>query len=68
MNWPRLRLTLDTKEDYDVIGAVYEALHETDPDFSAADILNFLKTRPEIVALNSSIVQKAPTLLIAQNK
>ena len=63
MNWPGLRLTLDTKEDYQVIHAIYEALYAKDPDFSAVDILNFLKTRPDIVAINSTIIQKTPTLL-----
>lgn len=63
MLWPGLRLTLDTKEDYEVISAVYDALYKHDPDFSSEDILHFLKTRPDIVSVNSTIVQKVPSLL-----
>jgi spore coat polysaccharide biosynthesis protein SpsF len=60
MRWPGLRLTLDTEEDYRVISAVYDALYPHDEDFSAADVLAFLKTRPDIVAINSAIQQKSP--------
>jgi len=62
MLWPELRLTLDTKEDYHIISAVYEALYPKNPDFSAEDVVAFLKTRPDLVAINSGIVQKIPTI------
>ncbi len=60
LRWPALRLTLDTQEDYAVIGAVYDALYPTNPDFSAAEVVAFLKTRPDLVALNSVVAQKVP--------
>lgn len=62
MRWPELRLTLDTKEDYAVISAVYDKLYPNNPDFSAEDVVAFLKTRPDIVAINSEIKQKIPTI------
>lgn len=62
MRWPTLRLTLDTTEDYQLILAVYDALYGSNPDFSAEDVVAFLKKRPDLVALNSTVVQKIPTV------
>lgn len=62
MLWPELRLTLDTLEDYKVISAVYDELYPKNPDFSADDVIAFLKMRPDLVAINSEIVQKIPTI------
>lgn len=60
MYWPRLRLTLDTPEDYALLSAVYDALHPVHPDFSAQEVVGFLKYRPDLVALNNSVVQRVP--------
>jgi len=56
----KLRLTLDTKEDYELISAVYDELYPKNPDFSAEDVVAFLKDRPELVVINAAIEQKAP--------
>ncbi len=63
MHAPSLRLTLDTKEDYQVVTQVFETLYPLDPDFSAHDVIHFLNAHPEIAQINSAIVQKVPTLL-----
>lgn len=60
MRWPDLRLTLDTQEDYALISAVYDEFYGSNEDFSAQDIVAFLKSRPDLVALNGSIKQKVP--------
>lgn len=60
--WPTLRLTLDTREDYELISAVYDALYPKNPDFSAEDVVAFLKTRPDLVAINKEVKQKNPTV------
>jgi len=62
MRWSALRLTLDTREDYALISAVYDELYPKNPDFSADDVVAFLKTRPDLVALNSSVKQTIPAL------
>ena len=62
MRWPELRLTLDTAEDYALIGAVYDALYPENPDFSSEDVIVFLKNRPDLVAINSAVAQKVPTI------
>ena len=62
MLWPELRLTLDTAEDYELISAVYNELYPKDIDFSADDVVAFLKGRPELVAINSEVKQKVPQI------
>jgi len=57
---PELRVTLDEEVDYTVIAKVFEALYPHDPNFSAVDIIRFLKAHPEIAALNRSVRQKEP--------
>lgn len=60
MFWPDLRVTLDTKEDYDVLCTVFKKLYPTNPDFSAEDVVDFLRQHPEIVQINSEVKQKNP--------
>mgnify|MGYP001584767212 CR=1 FL=1 len=62
MVWPVLRLTLDTEDDYRLISAVYEALAPENDDFSAEDVIDFLKLRPDLVAINGEVKQRTPTL------
>jgi spore coat polysaccharide biosynthesis protein SpsF len=47
------RWTIDYKEDYQFILAVYEALYPTNPLFGLADILGLLESRPELPAINA---------------
>lgn len=47
--WPDLRLTLDTPEDYRVIGAIYDALYPTNPTFGLDEILAWLRAHPDML-------------------
>jgi spore coat polysaccharide biosynthesis protein SpsF len=47
------RFTIDYVEDYELISAVYDALHEEGNVFSLADILRLLEKRPALLALNA---------------
>lgn len=60
MFWPDLRVTLDTKEDYQVLSSVFNNLYPANPDFSAENVVEFLRNHPEIVRINSKIIQKNP--------
>lgn len=60
MHWPTLRLTLDTKEDYELIARIYDKLYPLNQLFDARDVIAFLKTRPDLVAINASVVQHIP--------
>lgn len=52
---PKLRLTLDTPEDLNVIRAVFAALRPTRSDFPLSDMLAFLDRHPEIAAVNAAV-------------
>lgn len=55
---PELRLTVDTREDYELVSKVYESLYPKNPSFNLNDIILFLDQNPEIKALNADIQQK----------
>lgn len=52
------RWTLDTAEDYQMIGAICSSLCRLGAQFSTFDVLEFLAAHPEIVALNAHVEQK----------
>lgn len=60
MHWPDLRVTLDTPQDYEALTQVFNSLYPQNHDFSAADVVDFLHSHPEIVAINSAVKQKNP--------
>jgi spore coat polysaccharide biosynthesis protein SpsF len=55
---PKVRLTLDTAEDYRVIKAIFQALYPVNRGFGLDDILAFLDAHPEIAAINADVQQK----------
>lgn len=57
-HWPELRLTLDTREDYECIRAVYDALYPSNPTFGLTDTLNWLRANPRWLEVNKDIKQK----------
>lgn len=56
--WPDLRLTLDTAADYQLLQAVFDALHQPGSVVRIGRVIEWLRTRPAIVALNAHIDQK----------
>ena len=52
LNWPELAITLDTMEDLNLIRKIFENLYEGNNLFSAIDIVHFLKSHPELLAMN----------------
>lgn len=53
-----LRWTLDTKEDYEFISAVYKRLYPKKQLFLMGDILELLDREPELIDINRHIEQK----------
>ena len=47
------RLTLDYKEDFELIKIVYENLYTKNKNFSAIDIIDFLNENPQFKKINS---------------
>ena len=60
--WPELRLTLDTAEDLALLERVFDALHDAGAGpLPVGRVIEWLRRRPEVVALNEEVEQK-PTL------
>jgi spore coat polysaccharide biosynthesis protein SpsF len=60
MHWPDLRLTVDEPADYEVVRRIYDTLYPANPAFSARDVVILMRGKPDWVALNSAVQQKAP--------
>ncbi len=56
---PDLRLSLDTKNDYELICHVFEALSKKNTYFLSKDIVNYLRSHPELCLINKDVRQKA---------
>jgi spore coat polysaccharide biosynthesis protein SpsF len=57
-DYSKYRLTLDTAADLQLIRAIYASFDNRD-DMSWQDVVGLLERSPELVALNSHVVQKA---------
>lgn len=57
-DYSKYRVTLDTKEDFQVIESIYEALFKNEVYFSLNDVIDFLEKNPEIATINEKIKQK----------
>ncbi|MFH0977101.1 MAG: glycosyltransferase family protein [Spirochaetota bacterium] len=56
----KIRLTVDTKEDFDLAEILYDNLYK-DALFPLSDVLDFIREHPEITKINSRIKQKLAT-------
>lgn len=55
---PHLRLTVDTKEDFELVDRIYAKLQKQSKIFNTKEIIDFLQKNPELKKINSHIVQK----------
>jgi spore coat polysaccharide biosynthesis protein SpsF len=53
--FPSHRWTIDYEEDYRFLQAIFDTLYRGNPTFSWQDLMAFLKTRPDITALNAHL-------------
>lgn len=60
MFWPDLRVTLDEEEDHLFLKHIFEKLYEKNKNFSAVDVVRYLKKNPEPLEINRHIKQKDP--------
>jgi spore coat polysaccharide biosynthesis protein SpsF len=58
LRWPELTVTLDTKEDYQLIRVIFENLYKNNPNFSCLDVINFLKKNPHLLKINKHITRR----------
>lgn len=52
------RVTVDTQEDYELVKKIFEELYPLSREFSAEDVIAWLKKHPEWVQSNAHIKQK----------
>ena len=55
---PDLRLTLDTKEDLELITKIYENLYKKGEFFGTEEVLEFINQKPELTEIYAHIVQR----------
>lgn len=56
--WPELGLTLDEKEDYELLQNLIEYFGPSMPYFGCREVINLLRTKPEWVAINQEVRRK----------
>ena len=61
LDWPELGLTLDEKDDYNLLKLIIEHFYQKNPLFSCLDVVRFLKNRPDLVAVNDHVHRKGDT-------
>jgi len=54
----QLRVSLDSREDYALLCAIYEFLYSKKPLFGLKDLLNLFAKKPWLKIINANIVQK----------
>jgi len=62
-----IRLTVDTKEDLELMEKIYENLGDFER-LDIRDVITFLKRKPEIRAINAQVKQKTPNFNIVKPK
>ena len=61
MTFPELAVTLDEKEDYDLIKKIIEYFGKENPLFSCLDVVQLLKLNPDWQSINGHILRKGNT-------
>lgn len=56
--WPKLRLTLDEKEDYELLDIIFKKLLPQDENFTYKEVINLLRWEPQLLEINKNIRQK----------
>ncbi len=55
---PGLRLTVDNREDFELILAIYTRLYAKNPCFTLFDVMRLLDTEPSLLDINRQVVQQ----------
>jgi spore coat polysaccharide biosynthesis protein SpsF (cytidylyltransferase family) len=57
-DYSNIRLTLDHKEDLNLIKKIYDALYEKDRCFNLKDIIKLIESNPNLVEMNKKFIGK----------
>jgi len=58
LNEPTIRLTVDEKEDFELISKIFQSIYPKNKDFTAKDVIDFIKLNPELMKINNNVKQK----------
>lgn len=56
--YEKIRITLDTKEDYTLLCSIYDYLYNKNKDFKCKDIIELFEKKPWLFNINNNIEQK----------
>lgn len=56
--WPSVRIELDTREDYELIRRLFEALYPIHPRFGIREMLSYLREHSDLLALNKAVERR----------
>jgi spore coat polysaccharide biosynthesis protein SpsF len=59
LTWSELELLLDEKDDYIFLDSIYRELVHKDALFSAEDVVNLLRQKPELLSIVQNVKRKA---------
>ncbi len=60
MKWPEGRIMLDEEADYQLLKIIAESLYKKDKNFTAEDVVRYLKNNPHLIEINSNVRKKTP--------
>ncbi len=61
LDWPELGLTLDEQNDYDLLKIIIEHFSQENILFSCLEVVQFLRSRPDLLAINNHVRRKGDT-------
>ena len=61
LDWPELGLTLDEQNDYDLLKIIIEHFSQENILFSCLEVVQFLRSRPDLLAINNHVHRKGDT-------
>ena len=60
LSHPNWRLTVDTKEDFELVEKIFSLLYKENGFIKYSDVVNLLLEKPELLQINRNIEQKYP--------
>lgn len=63
-NFSHIRITLDYKEDFELIKIIYETLYKNNSDFGLNEILSLFQKHPELLKINKKWIESETKLKI----
>lgn len=57
-NYPDMYIEVDTKEDFNVVTSIYEALYPKNPNFNLSQIIEFMSQNKDLSELNQNIPRR----------